>query len=207
MVNKALEHWSDLKSPRAKAYSLVGLSYLPEKLEVMPHIKKLSMSLEEQYTQCKDGDWHWFEDYMTYGNALFPWSLFKAYHILGEDILLKTAKESMDFLGSITLKEEFFKPIGCNGWLMKGKEPAAFDEQPLEACETMLSYLDYYGITKDKKYLENAVKCFNWYQGLNSKGVSLLDQDTGACYDGLNENSLNLIYSNTLSTMAHYLPC
>jgi len=192
MINKALEHWPNLNSPRAKAYSIVGLSYLTQRPEVINHIEKLSMSLVEQYKKCKDGDWHWFEDYMTYGNAFFPWSLFKAYNILKMDVLLETAQESMDFLGRITLKEDFFKPIGCNGWFMKGKEPAAYDEQPIEACETLLSYLDYYEITKDKKHLKNAEKCFNWYKGQNSKGVSLIDEDTGACYDGLNENGLNL---------------
>lgn len=191
MVNKALENWPNLISPRAKAYSIVGLCYLPEREGVLKHIDELSMSLVEQYTKCKDGDWHWFEDYMTYGNAFFPWSLFKAYQIFKKDVFLEIAQESMEFLGRITLKEDFFKPIGCNGWLMKGGEPAAYDEQPLEACETLLTYLDYYEITKEKKYLKKAEKCFDWFNGHNSKGLSLIDKDTGACYDGLNENGLN----------------
>jgi len=191
MINKALEHWPNLNSPRAKAYSIVGLSYLTERLEVVNHIENLSMSLVEQYTQYKDGDWHWFEDSITYGNAFFPWSLFKAYRILKKDVLLETARESMDFLGDITLKGAYFKPVGCNGWLLKGKKAAEYDEQPIEACETLLSYLDYYEITKDKRHLDNAVKCFCWYTGQNSKGLSLIDEDTGACYDGLNENGLN----------------
>lgn len=192
MINKAVEHWTNLSSPRAKAYAIVGLSYLADKSEVLPHIEQLAASLVEQYVCFKDDEWHWFENYMTYGNSFFPWSLLKAYQILGTDVLLKTARESMDFLGSITLKKDFFKPIGCNGWLMKGKEPAAYDEQPLEACETLLAYLNFYDVTKDKKYLENAEKCFCWYKGQNTKGVSLLDKDTGAVYDGLNENGLNL---------------
>lgn len=192
IVNKALEQWPTLNSPRAKAYSIVGLSYLTQRPEVIKHIEDLSMSLVKQYSKFKDGDWHWFEDSMTYGNAFFPWSLFKAYHILGTDSMRETAIESMDFLGSITLKEAYFKPIGCNGWLMKGGAPAEYDEQPLEACETLLAYLDYYEMTSDKKYLESAEKCFNWYKGQNSKGLSLIDEDTGACYDGLNENGLNL---------------
>lgn len=192
MINKALEHWSNLSSPRAKAYSIVGLSYLAEKPVVLPHIEQLASSLVKQYAGCKDVDWHWFEDYMTYGNAFFPWSLLKAYHILGTDVLLEIAGESMNFLESITIKEDFYKPIGCNGWFIKGKEPEAYDEQPIEACETLLAYLNFYDITKDKKYLENALKCFHWYTGQNSKGLSLRNKDTGAIYDGLNENGLNL---------------
>ena len=159
---------------------------------MLAHVENLSMSLIEQYKICKDENWHWFEDNITYGNAFFPRALFHAYKLLGKECYLETAKESMDFLENITLKADFFKPIGCNGWFTKGNEPAAYDEQPIEACESELCYLEYYKITKDKKYLDNAKKCFNWYKGQNSKGLSLIDKDTGACYDGLRENGLNL---------------
>jgi hypothetical protein len=191
MFNKALKHLPKLNSPRAKAYSIVGLSYVEGTEEIISHINTLSTELVRQYTKYKDGDWHWFEDSMAYGNAFFPWSLFRAYGILKKEVLLETARESMDFLGSITFKDNYFKPIGCNGWFIKGGEPAEYDEQPIEACETMLSYLNYYDIVNDEKYLDYAVKCFCWYAGQNSKGLSLIDEETGACYDGLNENGLN----------------
>jgi hypothetical protein len=45
---------------------------------------------------------------------------------------------------------------------------------------------------KNKDCLLNALKCFNWYKGKNSKNLSLIDKETGACYDGINENGLNL---------------
>lgn len=191
MVNKILENWTKLDSPRAKAYSIVGLSYLINTKEISTHIDRLSSELLHQYSQYKDGSWHWFEDSLTYGNAFFPWSLLRAYRILKTDALLDTARESMDFLESITDKADYFKPIGCNGWLMKGEQPAEYDEQPIEACETLLLYLEYYSMVNDKKYLDNAVKCFSWYTGQNSKSLSLIDKETGACYDGLNENGLN----------------
>ncbi|MDD4629985.1 MAG: glycosyltransferase [Eubacteriales bacterium] len=191
LLNKSLENWPKLTSPRAKASSIVGLSYLIGTDEITGHIETLSMELVSQYKQFKDGDWHWFENSMTYGNAILPWSLFRAYIILKKDILLKTARESMDFLEEITCKNGYFKPIGCNSWLLKGKNAAEYDEQPVEACETLLSFLEYYKITSDKKYLDHAVKCFCWYTGQNSKSLSLIDEETGACYDGLTENGLN----------------
>ena len=43
-------------------------------------------------------------------------------------------------------------------------------------------------MTNDIKYLDYATKCFNWYTGKNSKGLSLIDQETGACYDGLTKD-------------------
>lgn len=191
MLNKALENWPDLKSPRAKAYSIVGLSYLEQTEDISSLIDKLSASLITQYEQYRGDDWHWFEDSMTYGNAFFPWSLLKAYGRLKKEILMETAKVSMEFLEGVTLGGEFFKPIGCNGWLVKGGKPAQYDEQPLEACETLLLCLEYYEQTGDKKALENAAKCFCWYLGWNSKGLSLIDKETGACFDGLNIAGLN----------------
>ena len=191
LFDRSMENFKSLNSPRAKAYCIVGLSYLKKTDETNQYIDQLSTELVNQYEEFKDGDWHWFENSMTYGNSFFPWALFRAYKILKKDVLLKTAKESMNFLGEITFKNGYFKPIGCNGWLMKGQAPAEYDEQPLEACETLLTYLDYYKLTKDKQYLDKAVKCFCWYTGQNSKSLPLIDAETGACYDGLTEDGPN----------------
>lgn len=191
MLEKSLLNWPKFSSPRAKAYCIVGLSYLVQTEEITKQIETMSMELAVQYQQFADDDWHWFENSMTYGNAFFPWALFRAHKILNSEVLLKIAKESMDFLESITLKNGYFKPIGCKGWLMKGGEAAEFDEQPLEACESLLAYLEYYEVTQEKRYLDKAVKCFCWYTGQNSKSLSLIDEETGACYDGLTEDGLN----------------
>ncbi len=192
MLKKAVVNLPDIQSPRAKAYAIVGLSYLNQTEEISRIIDMLSISMVNQYAQYKDGDWHWFEDSITYGNAFFPWSMLKSYRVLKKDILLDTGKESMEFLKKVTLDGVYFKAIGCNGWLIKGEKPAQYDEQPLEACESLLLYLEYYNLTGDKDALACAVKCFCWYLGLNSKNLPLIDEETGACYDGLNEMGLNL---------------
>ena len=192
MLSKIMKKWPALESPRAKALAIIGLSYLEETQENVCLIDSLSNSIIEQYKRFKTSDWHWFEDSLTYGNALLPWSLLRAYRILKKDVLLKTATESTDFLTKITLDGTYFKPVGCNGWYFKGAKSAEFDEQPLEACEMTLLYIEFFLITRKKKFLDNANKCFNWYTGLNSHNLSLIDQETGACYDGLTENGLNL---------------
>jgi hypothetical protein len=192
ILKEANKNIDTINSPRAKAYTIVGLSFLKDSEEMLAHIEILSISLIEQYKIYKDGNWHWFEDSITYGNAFFPWSLFCAYRLLGKECYLETAKESMDFLESIVMKPHYFKPIGCNGWLVKGKASADYDEQPIEACEMLYACMEYYEVTKNEKYLNNALKCFKWYKGENSKSLSLIDKETGACYDGINENGLNL---------------
>ena len=192
MLNKSLEQWPKLDSPRAKALAIIGLSFLAETKDTVGLIDMLSGSLIEQYEAYKKEDWHWFEDSVTYGNALLPWSLLRAYGILKKDGLMETAKATTDFLSETTLNGAYFKPVGCNGWYIRGQKKTEFDEQPLEACEMVLLYSEFYSMTKEKKHLDNAVKGFRWYTGLNSKNLSLIDEETGACYDGLNEKGLNL---------------
>jgi hypothetical protein len=192
ILKEATKNIETIISPRAKAYTIVGLSYIKHSKEMLAHIETLSMSLIEQYEVYRDENWHWFENSLTYGNAFFPWSLFCAYKTLGKECYLETAIESMDFLEGIVMKSHFFKPIGCNGWLVKDMEASPYDEQPIEASEMLCAYMAYYEATKKKKCKPNALKCFDWYKGKNSKKLCLIDEETGACYDGINENGLNL---------------
>lgn len=192
ILKEASKNIEAITYTRAKAYTTVGLSLLEDSEETFTHIKNLAMSLVEQYRLNRSENWHWFEDSITYGNAFFPRALICAYKSLGKKCYLETAKESMEFLEGIVMKPDFFKPIGCNGWLIKGKEVAAYDEQPIEACEMLYLYMEYYKVTKNKKCLHNALKCFKWYKGENSKQLSLINEETGACYDGITENGLNL---------------
>ena len=192
MLNKILENWVDFRSPRANAYSIVGFSYVPKHPIAKKVMEKLSIALAEQYGKFSKKDWRWFEDSITYGNSFFPWAMLKAFERFQREDYLQIAKESFEFLEKITMQKKYFKPIGCNGWLMKGGKAAKYDEQPIEACEMLLCYLSFYRLTKEVQYLKDAKKCFAWYQGENSKGLKLIDPQTGACHDGLNENGLNL---------------
>ncbi len=156
------------------------------------YISKLAASLAEQYDLHNDGDWHWFEDSMTYCNATLPWAMLVAYQITKEKRFREIGFQSLNFLKSKTFTKDYFKPIGCNGWLQKGKEPAEFDEQPVEACEMTLAFLEAYAVSKNKKFLSRAKTCFSWYRGNNSEKLCLLDQETGGCYDGIEPDGLNL---------------
>lgn len=191
LVLKALPNCMMLKSPRAKGYLIIGLSYL-NGIETNGYIKKLAGSLADQYDHFTDGDWHWFEDSMTYCNAILPWAMMLAYKVTRKDRFDRIGLESLHFLESKTSSNGHFKPIGCKGWLNKGKEPAAYDEQPVEACETMLAYIDAYKITGNEIWLDRAKTCFSWYCGKNSKNLSLIDAETGGCYDGIESDRLNL---------------
>ncbi|MDN5277225.1 MAG: hypothetical protein PWR01_1190 [Clostridiales bacterium] len=191
ILDRALPNCSKLLSLRGKAYSIIGLGFLDsDQSKVI--IRSLATSLaEEYYNHCRE-DWKWFEDVLTYSNAVLPWAMLVAFQATGEQRFKGIGLESLSFLEKHTFNKGYFKPIGCHGWFEKGGKPAEFDEQPIEACEMLLAYLKAYEITEEDGYLEKAKKCYRWYTGYNSKGVSLIDPETGGCYDGITKDGVNL---------------
>jgi hypothetical protein len=190
LIEKALPNCPNIIYPRAKAYTIIGLCLLDAE-KSREYISKLAVSLAENYDHYNDGDWHWFEDNMTYSNAVLPWAMLSAYKITGENRYQKIGFESLQFLENMTFRKGYFKPIGCNGWLYKGNEPIEFDEQPVEACETTLVFLEAYSISGNNIFLDKAKTCFSWYYGNNSKNACLIDNETGGCYDGIEPDGLN----------------
>ncbi|ETT75970.1 hypothetical protein C173_07212 [Paenibacillus sp. FSL R7-277] len=218
LINQALPHIAGLRSPRALAYAVIGLSYLPgtpgaltysfpyphipsteEERAFLPEafitelIESVAVRLNDQYNLTKGEGWNWYEDSLTYGNSMLPWALLKAYKISGNPALRITAKESLDFLISRTFAPEgYYKPIGSHGWLLRGGSPALYDEQPIEACEMLLACEEAAVVLKDPAYLQRADLCYAWYTGNNSLQISLIDPQSGACYDGIHSSGLNL---------------
>lgn len=189
--NRALPNIQFLAWSRSQAYALIGLSFIGNSA-VDYLICELADLLFEQFEHnARDKDWQWFEDNLTYDNAVLPWALFAAYSRLRQDRLLRVARESLYFLDLITFQDGYFHPVGCNGWLMRGAEPAQYDEQPLEACTSTLAHLAAYEATGDGAMLEVARKSFSWYWGENSCREGLIDNETGGCCDGITTDGLN----------------
>ena len=191
LIAKALPNCLKLISPRAMAYALIGLGKLNAQIS-KDYILQIATTLAKQYDHHKEGDWHWFEDSMTYCNAVLPWAMLVAGRVTKENQFQQIGFESLRFLENKTFYKGYFKPIGCNGWLEKGKESAEYDQQPVEACETTLAFLEAYEISGDKLLLASAKTCFSWYYGNNSKNLSLIDSETGGIYDGIEAEGLNI---------------
>jgi len=128
---------------------------------------------------------------LTYDNAVLPWAMFVAYRITNQDRFLHIACTSMEFLDKLVFRDGFFRPVGCNGWWGRDKEPALYDQQPVEASMSTLAHLAAFAITGERAMLELARKSFAWYSGENSLGESLIDPDTGGCFDGITPTGVN----------------
>lgn len=193
IFEKALP-WS-LTSPhlRIRGLALMGLYYYYKSYprdDTLSCIKSLADGLVKSYRLSSDDDWKWYEGKLSYANPRLPHGLFLAYDLVGEKIYLDVAKESLDFLTDAETVKDTYAPIGNSNWYVRGMERALFDQEPLEASCMAQCALEAYRITEDSKYLRVAKRSFGWFLGENSLGISVYDEKTGGCHDGLRRHDV-----------------
>lgn len=84
-----------------------------------------------------------------------------------------------------------FRPIGSNGFYVKGGNRADYDQQPVEAQAMVSACLEAYRITGEESWKDEAKRAFEWFLGRNDLGLSLYDPSTGGCRDGLHWDRAN----------------
>lgn len=183
-------------SPRGKSYAIFGmrsyLSQFPGASDIKRHLHDAAEYLVSLFNQHSDSKWEWFENILTYDNAVMPHALFDAYLVTGKEIYLEIATKTCEFLLESTFAENHFSFVGCNGWYPKGGRKARFDQQALEAVSTTMMLSSAYEATDNPNYLTLQKKVFDWFLGDNDLGIPLYDFRTKGCADGLEENSINL---------------
>ncbi|MCK4492162.1 MAG: glycosyltransferase [Candidatus Altiarchaeales archaeon] len=195
MFNKALKHPGTIRSPRAVAFSIIGL-YFYNKVKPSPvslnKIKELANYLVSLYKTQSSDKWLWFEEYLTYSNSKLPESLFYAYLATDHKRYLEIAETTLEFLSSITFIDGKFTPIGQDGWYFKNGHRAHFDQQPVDAASMVQTLVLANKTTKNGIYQRNAITAFNWFLGDNPLNQVIYDESTGGCHDGLGDSSINL---------------
>ncbi|HEA71126.1 MAG TPA: glycosyltransferase [archaeon] len=182
-----------IRSPRAVSFILIGLYFYNDiKNSEVIRIKKLADYLTQLYKECNSENWHWFENYLTYSNSKLPEALFFCYKTTKDDRYLLIAKESLDFLISLTFKDGKFAPIGQNGWHHKNGHSASHDQQPVDAASMVQTLTVAFDITKEDRYMKLTIEAFHWFLGKNSLNQEVYNNLTGGCHDGVGENSLNM---------------
>ncbi|MDD5192689.1 MAG: glycosyltransferase [Candidatus Nanoarchaeia archaeon] len=195
LFDKSCKLIEKINSPRAKAFSIIGLYHYYKKYnqdETISKIRILADSLVELYKKEATEDWDWFEGYLTYSNSKLPEVLFLVYDITKQKEYLEIAEKTLNFLSNLVFIKDELSPIGQNGWCNRNGTRAFFDQQPIDASSMVQTYLTAYLVTKNKKYYDKAVLAFNWFLGKNHLKQMIYNETTGGCYDGLSRNSINL---------------
>ncbi|HOA99745.1 MAG TPA: hypothetical protein PLH24_07380 [Candidatus Atribacteria bacterium] len=199
MLEKFLPTLFSYSSPRPVAFLIFGLKELSRQreitfpnLDIPSAVRTLAGRLVEQYERNASPQWAWFEDIMTWGNALLPGSLFVSYQLLGDKKLLEIARESFDFMSDHVFDHQLiFQPVGNRGWFPRGGEKAQFDQQPIEAMWMTITGEEAFEATAQPHYRCKARSAIEWFWGRNCHCLPLYDPEDGSCADGLTPDGLN----------------
>ncbi len=208
IIDQGLPQSRAFTSPRAWAFTILGLQHYyeaaPYDANILTNMEEFADSLVNLYRVKTENDWRWFEPYLTYSNARLPQALFSAYESAKEESYLEVAEGSLNFLIEAQMVEGCFVPIGSEGWYIKRRQRALYDQQPIEASCTVDAALAAWRITRKEHYRDAAQTAFDWYHGGNLNGVVLYNPETGTCYDGITHEGLNQ-NQGAEATLSYYL--
>jgi len=195
LFNKALGAVEQFSSPRAIAFSLIGIDAYLEKFSGDSEVRRTrDINAERLFGLFRSNaapDWPWPENILTYSNGSLPHALLLSGYRMQRGDMIETGLESLDWLFSVQTGDGHLVPIGCNGWYEKGVQRARFDQQPIEAHATVEACVVAFDITRKRSWFDKAVMCFNWFLGQNDLNMPLYDPKTGGCRDGLMADGIN----------------
>lgn len=196
MLEEALPATLEFTSPRAWAYTLIGLDEYFKRFEGDSNahtiLEELGSRLMDCYRRTSSPDWPWFEDVVAYCNARLSHALLLYSKWTGNSEARSAGLESLGWLTSIQRGEQGqLVPVGSNGFYRRGGEKARFDQQPIEAYSTLSVCLEAFRITNDPYWHTEARRAFDWFLGANDLGAPLYDSTTGGCRDGLHPDRVN----------------
>lgn len=197
-ISKAITTVNFNYATRAVAFTIKGLYYYnkvnPQKgNEAL--IKTLANRLVQMYRHERKPEWRWFESYLTYANSSIPEAILCAYQATGDLVYESIAKESFDFLLSNTFTKNNITVISNKGWLHSGDQISKNNidgQQPVDVGYTILALARFKNHFKNCGYGKKIKIAFSWFLGNNHLNRIIYNPCTGGCYDGLEENYINL---------------
>lgn len=199
VIAQLLPSARQITTVRTQSFMLLGLCLLQE-LEVETWRNERDELLEfylkpitESYQANQTAQWHWVESRLLYDNAIVPYALLEVARVYNRADAQELGLILLDFILDHTfdVQANHFHFVGNKGWLERGKEKAAYDEQPIEAASTTLACVAAYQVTGMSYYREMAGKAIAWYHGDNVLRRPLYNTSRHSVYDGITASGLN----------------
>ncbi|WP_214071577.1 glycosyltransferase family 4 protein [Mucilaginibacter sp. dw_454] len=188
-------HFKRLVHLRGMANTIIGIALY---LEVHPtdegmtnEMIRLTTPLIDAYDANHADDWHWFEETMTYDNAILPLALLHSSQITGNERVKEVALKTMNFLDNLTLSAGYLTPVGNEGWYTRGGKFPLYDQQAIETMAMVLMHFQAYQIFRKPEHIEKMFLCYKWFLGENSLRAPLYDHETKGGCDGLLPTGIN----------------
>ncbi len=196
LFHEALPAVSRFSSPRAWAFTLLGIEQYLLAFEGDRNVQEAGRMIAERllglFRRTDRPNWPWFEDSVTYCNARLPQALIATGSWLGDRSMSETGIRTLEWLMTIQRTPDgVFAPVGTDGFFTRGATPAAFDQQPIEACATVSACMHAFRMTGDARWSEHARRAFTWFLGQNQLQQPLYDPLSGGTRDGLHADRIN----------------
>jgi glycosyltransferase involved in cell wall biosynthesis len=198
IMNLALPYACTIRSTRAMAFVIKGIYYCNLSAPSIGNLsltRKIANRLVQMYKHESEPNWLWFESYLTYGNSILPEALLCAWLTTGDHTYKAIALASFEFLLSKTFSNNAIHVVSNRGWLPKkhtAPVSAPGGEQPIDVAYTIIALKKFYHVFKNDSYKQKMQTAFNWFLGNNHLKQIIYNPCTGGCYDGLEENYVNL---------------
>jgi glycosyltransferase involved in cell wall biosynthesis len=195
LFNEALKAVEHFLSPRALAFALTGMHAYLKKFsgdsEVHRILEIISLRLFDQFAGNAKPDWPWLEESLNYANGKLSHALLLSGQLMQNRDMIDMGLRSLSWLVEIQTDKDHFSPVGNMGWYSRKGSRARFDQQPIETHAMVDACIEAYNITGERRWVERAVNCFNWFLGQNDLNMVLYDPKTGGCRDGLMADGVN----------------
>ncbi|MCX6257426.1 MAG: glycosyltransferase [Bacteroidia bacterium] len=195
IIKKSLNQINKIHSTRAMAFAIKGLYYYLSSNgsnEYLVLVKIFADRLVQMYRHESKVKWEWFEGYLTYANSILPEAMLYAWLLTGDKVYKDIAISSLDFLLSQIFNEKGIEVISNKDWLQRGQIAGQNGEQPIDVAYTIMTLSKFYDVLKNEEYRLKMETAFNWFLGSNRLHQIVYNPCTGGCYDGLEENHVNL---------------
>lgn len=195
LFRKSFPHLSALKHIRGKANAIIGICYylkeFPTDEGMVNVLNELTTPIIADYDKTQSEDWQWFEEMMTYDNAILPLALLHSHSITGNERAKEVALKTMAFLDKLTLSNGYLSPVGNDGWYYRGGTFPIYDQQAIETMAMVLMHFEAYEIFREPEYIEKMFLSYRWFLGENTLRAPLYDHETKGCCDGLLPSGIN----------------
>lgn len=205
----AIRHWAlewydqtatamgPLPSLRARAFQMLGAAEIiairPGDVAALTLLREGAAMLSALVARNSRPDWAWFEIVLSYDNTRLPEALIRAGQILGDETMVATGIETLDWVSDQTTAHDGqFQPVGTESFAAPFATPAIFDQQPLEAWAAIDACAVAWEATGDRVWIDRATAAHDWFLGANTLSVPIIDAETGECHDGLTRFDANL---------------
>jgi glycosyltransferase involved in cell wall biosynthesis len=192
---RAAPHFSGLQSLRGMSNTIIGLCYFlkryPDNEYVIHVLNILAGRIAAAFNKKSTAGWCWFEDVLTYDNAIIPLAMWHAAQITKNDEILTIAKKTTAFLDSVIMPGNKLSLIGNQDWFRKdaGRDP--FGQQPVDAMAMVLLHQQAFAVTGNKKHYNKMLLSYSWFLGNNDLYIPLYDEETKGCCDGIEQYAVN----------------